>query len=225
MELGRTEKDMARSQEDELWSLAHTERRALADDLSGLTMEQWHHDTLCERWDVEDVVAHLTAAGSMTRWRWMRSMVAARFRIDVHNQRRMLEQRGSTPAETLERFEGIVNSTTAPSGDTAAYLGEIVVHAQDVREPLALSREPSVAALTPVAAFFASRNFAVRSQTLVAGLELSADDGPFRAGTGPLVMGSTLALVMSMAARAAYVDQLDGPGVATLRARILSVHA
>ncbi len=215
---------MARSNEDELWALAHSERRALADDLSVLKVEQWQHDTLCERWDVEDVVAHLTAAGSMTRWRWMRSMMAARFRLDVHNQRRMLEQRGSTPAETLGRFQGIINSTTAPSGDTAAYLGEIVVHAQDVRQPLGLVGEPTVAALTPVADFYASRNFAVRSQTLVAGLELSARDGPFRAGTGPLVMGSTLALVMSMAARASYVDQLDGPGVPTLRARILRVH-
>jgi hypothetical protein len=95
-----------------------------------------------------------------------------------------------------------------------------VVHAQDIRRPLGLPRTPAVDALTPVADFFARRNFAVASKTVAARLQLRADDGPFATGTGPLVTGSTLALVMGMAGRAAYVDQLDGPGVPTLRARV-----
>ncbi len=84
---------------------------------------------------------------------------------------------------------------------------------------LRLNRAPGVDALTPVAEFFARRDFTVASRTTAAGLQLRADDGPFATGTGPLVTGSTLALVMSMAGRAAYVDQLEGPGVKTLRAR------
>ena len=140
--------------------------------------------------------------------------------MDVHNQRRMVEHRGATPAETLERFRAVVDSTTAPSGHTPAYLGEVVVHAQDIRQPLGLPRTPDVAALTPVADFFAARNFTVASRTAASGLELRADDGSFATGTGPLVTGSTLALVMSMAGRAPYLDQLDGPGVPTLRTRV-----
>jgi uncharacterized protein (TIGR03083 family) len=211
---------MARSRDDHLWALAHAERTALAEDLSGLSDDQWRHSTLCGQWDVEDVVAHLTAAASLNQWRWVRSMLGARFRPDVHNQRRLAEHRGSTPAETLELFRAVIGSTTAPSGHTPAYLGEVVVHAQDIRQPLGLPRTPDVDALTPVADFFARRNFTVPSRTTVAGLQLRADDGPFATSTGPLVTGSTLALMMSMAGRAAYVDQLDGPGVPTLRARI-----
>ncbi|MFZ0168369.1 MAG: maleylpyruvate isomerase family mycothiol-dependent enzyme [Candidatus Dormiibacterota bacterium] len=217
---GTASGDVARSRDDQLWALAHAERTALAEDLSGLSAEQWRHGTLCERWDVEQVVAHLTAAASLNRWQWVRSMLGARFRVDVHNQRRLVEQLGSTPAETLDWFRAVIASTTAPSGHTPAYLGEIVVHAQDIRQPLGLPRTPDVEALTPVADFFARRDFAVASRTTVAGLQLRADDGPFATSTGPLVTGSTLALVMSMAGRAAYVDQLDGPGVATLRARV-----
>ena len=156
---------MARSGDDELWALARAERAALVDDLSDLTTEQWHHGTLCGKWDVEEVVAHLTAAASLNQWRWMRSMLGARFRVDVHNQRRMVEQRGATPAETLDRFRAVIASTTAPSGHTPAYLGEVVVHAQDVRQPLGLARTPAVDALTPVAEFFAGRNFTVASRT------------------------------------------------------------
>ena len=211
---------MARPQDDELWTLAHSERAALAEELAGLGAEQWRHDTLCGEWDVEQVVAHLTAAASLNQWQWLRSMLGARFRPDVHNQRRLAEHCGSTPAETLERFRAVITSTTAPSQHTPAYLGEVIVHAQDIRQPLGLARTPSIEALTPVADFFAQRNFAVASHTHAADLQLRADDGPFAAGTGPLVTGPTLALVMSMAGRAPYLAELDGPGVPTLRSRL-----
>jgi uncharacterized protein (TIGR03083 family) len=216
---------MARPQDGHLWALAHAERAALAEDLAGLEPEQWRHETLCGDWDVEQVVAHLTAAASLNQWQWLRSMLTARFRPDVHNQRRLAEHRGRTPAGTLDQFRGVISSTTAPSNHTPAYLGEIVVHAQDIRQPLGLAPTPSVDALTPVADFFARRDFTVASRTHAADLRLRADDGPFTAGTGPLVSGSTLALVMSMAGRAPYLAELDGPGVLTLRSRLQATAA
>ena len=170
---------MAKPQHNPLWALAHAERAALAEDLSGISPEQWRRGTLCGKWDVEEVVAHLTAAASLNQWKWLRSMLGARMRPDVHNQRRLIEHRGSTPAGTLDRFRAVIYSTTAPSAHIPAYLGEVVVHAQDIRHPLGLVGTPSVDALTPVAAFFARRDFAVASRTRVAGLQLRADDGPF----------------------------------------------
>lgn len=213
---------MVKPHNDRLWALAHLERAALAEDLSGLSAEQWRHGTLCGQWVVQEVVAHLTAAASVNQWQWLRSMLGARFRPDVHNQRRLVEHRGSTPTETLDRFRAVITSTTAPSGHVPAYLGEVLVHAQDIRHPLGLPRTPSVDALTPVADFFARRDFTVPSRTLTAGLQLRAGDGPFATGAGPLVTGSTLALVMSMAGRAPYLDQLDGSGLPTLRTRLHS---
>lgn len=209
-----------RKGDDQLWALMRTERAALAEDLSSLSIAQWRHDTLCGQWDVEQVVAHLTAAASLNQWQWLRSMFSARFRPDAHNQRRLAEHRGNTPAATLDRFRAVIGSTTAPSGHTAAYLGEVLVHAQDIRWPLQLPGTPSVEALTPVADFFARRDFTVASRTNAAGLQLRADDGPFATGSGPLVTGSTLALVMSMAGRTPYLEQLDGPGVPMLRLRL-----
>ncbi|GAA3272672.1 maleylpyruvate isomerase family mycothiol-dependent enzyme [Paenarthrobacter aurescens] len=203
-----------------LWALVHAERAALVEDLTGLSAEQWRYRTLCGRWDVEEVLAHLTAAASLNRWQWLRSMLAARFRPDVHNQRRLEEHRGRTPAETLERFRTVIHSRTAPSSDTPAYLGEVVVHAQDIRRPLGVTRTPNIDALTPVAEFYAGRDFAVASRTRAEGLELRANDGPFIAGTGPLVTGTTLALVMAMAGRISYLEDLQGPGVPTLRSRL-----
>ncbi len=202
-----------------LWSLAHAERASLADDLADLDDVQWAQPSLCGRWAVQDVVAHLTAAASVGRWRWIASVVGARFDPDLHNERRLAEQRGATPAETLDRFRQVVGSTTAASGHTAAWLGEVVVHAQDVRRPLGLATTPSVEAVTEVARFFSRRDFTVASRSAVDGLRLEATDGPFATGAGPEVRGTTLALTMAMAGRRAYCDDLTGPGVPTLRAR------
>ena len=197
----------------------------MADELSTLSAGQWRHHTLCGQWHVQQVVAHLTAAASMNQWTWLRSMLGARFRPDVHNERRLAEHLGHTPAEMLNRFRAVTFSTTAPSGHTPAYLGEVLVHAQDIRWPLGLPGRPSVEALTPVAHFYARRDFTVASRTHTVGLTLRADDGPFATGSGPLVTGSTLALVMSMAGRAPYLGQLDGPGVPLLRSRLHSAPA
>lgn len=211
---------MSKGNDAQLWALAHAERSRLADDLATLTPTQWRHPTLCGAWDVEEVVAHLTAAASIGQWQWFRSIVGARFRPDIHNARRLAEHRGATPAETLDRFRAVVTSSVAPSGHTAAYLGEVLVHAQDIRQPLGIRTEPSVEALTPVAEFYAANNFTVPSRTHARGLTLRANDGPFTAGSGPLVTGPTLALVMALAGRTVYLDELDGAGLPTLRTAV-----
>src|SRR6202000_2675207 len=65
--------DMGRPRDDNLWALARAERAALAEDLAGLSPEQWRHGTLCGDWDVEHVVARLTATASLNQWQWLRS--------------------------------------------------------------------------------------------------------------------------------------------------------
>ncbi|POX55781.1 hypothetical protein C3489_07790 [Streptomyces sp. Ru71] len=200
----------------------HVERLALAQDLAELTEAQWAKASLCERWTVEQVVAHLTAGASTRMWRWLLSMLAARFNPDVHNDRRLAQHRGATPEETLRRFRAVVAGPAGPTGHTAAWLGEIVVHSEDIRRPLGLVRTPPVATTTAVARFFASRDFTVASKTATAGLRLEATDGPFTTGSGDLLRGPTLSLVMGMAGRATACEDLEGDGVAVLRARLRS---
>ena len=203
------------------WPLIHAERAALADDIADLTPEQWATRSLCAAWTVEETVAHLVAGASIGPLRWFRSVLGARGSFDRHNARRLAEHRGSTPPETLARFRAVGTSTTCPPGPVEMWLGEIVVHGGDVRRPLGLVRDHPPSTLAPLATFFATQNSTVRSRTNAAGLRLEATDGPFTAGPddAPLVRGATLALVMAMAGRAAFCDDLTGPGVATLRSR------
>ena len=203
----------------DIWSATHRARKDLADDLAGLEAAQWKHATLCGAWDVEHVVAHLTAAASVGRWAWIRSIVAAGFRPAVHNERRLREHLGATPQETLDRFRAVIDSTVAPTGDLPAYLGEVIVHSEDIRQPLGLPSRADTGAATEVARFYSSRDFTVTSKTTVAGVSLRATDSDFSAGDGPVVAGPVLALVMAMAGRRTYLDQLSGEGVALLSSR------
>ncbi|MFD6675345.1 maleylpyruvate isomerase family mycothiol-dependent enzyme [Rhodococcus zopfii] len=211
---------MSRTNRDPIWPAVHAERAALADDLSTLTPQQWHQRSLCGQWSVEEVLAHLTAVASIGPLRWFASVIGARVDFDLHNARRLAEHRGATPEETLERFRRVHLSTTAPLGPTAAWLGEVVVHAQDIRRPLGITTVPPSSTVTEVARFYAGKDFAVPSKSAADGLRLEATDGPFTTGAGPLVTGPTLALVMTMAGRGAYCDALTGEGLATLRDRL-----
>ncbi|MCD2189401.1 maleylpyruvate isomerase family mycothiol-dependent enzyme [Actinomycetospora soli] len=205
----------------DLWPLVHAERAALADDLAALSEQQWQAGSLCTDWTVEETVAHLVAGASIGPWRWIRSVVGARGDVHRHNARRLAEHRGATPAETLTRFRAVVDSTVCPPGPKEMWLGEIVVHGADVRRPLGRVRDVPVSTSTLLAAFFATQNSTVRSRTVSTGLRLTATDGPFNAGPddGPLVSGPTLALVMAMAGRTTFCDDLTGPGVDVLRSR------
>lgn len=205
----------------ELWSAAHDERAALAADLSTLDDAQWSSRSLCGRWNIREVLAHVTAAASIGPARWFASVITARFDFNLHNERRMVEHLGSSPPDTLTRFRRVVNNSTAPFGPVEAWLGEVIVHAQDIRRPLGIEHTVPVDAVTSVAAFYALRDFTVNSKSAAAEIRLVATDGPFSSGNGPLVTGSTLAMAMAMAmaGRGIYCDELKGPGVETLRTR------
>ncbi len=167
------------------------------------------------------MVAHLTAGAVTTGPRWIRSVIAARFDFGRHNDRRLAEQLGSTPAETLDRFRSVVDGRTAPFGPPLGWLAETIIHAQDVRRPLGIATTPPITTVTELARFLARTDFTVASRKSIKGLRLRATDGPFETGTGPEIAGPTLALVLAMAGRVAYCDDLTGSGLATLRARCL----
>lgn len=203
----------------EIWPLVHAERAALAADLAHLGDEQWSAPSLCAGLSVREVVAHLTAAGSLNGFRWLAGVIRCRFDFDHQVAMRLAEQLGSSPAETLARFERVVDSTTSPPLPVLALLGEVVVHGEDIRHPSGITRDHPLHVLTRVARYYAGSDQVVVARSRVRDLRLEATDGPFTTGSGPLVTGRTLALVMAMTGRRVFCDELTGAGVATLRAR------
>jgi uncharacterized protein (TIGR03083 family) len=167
---------------------------------------------------VEEVLAHLGAASRLSFPAWLRSMIGAGFDPDVHNRRRLEEFRAPSPEKTLARFAGI-GPIRLPGKESVGGLGELIVHGEDIRRPLGIKHDPDPDGLSAVATFFATKDFAVNSKTLVSGLRLRATDVAFEAGDGPEVSGRLLDLVMAMAGRGVVLDDLEGDGVAELQRR------
>jgi uncharacterized protein (TIGR03083 family) len=203
-----------------IWSLVHAERAALAADLADLTGAQWATPSLCAGLTVREVLAHLIAGVSLNPVRWLAGVIRCRFDFDKQVAMRLAEQLGTTPAETIDRFRSVLTSTTKPPVPTAAMLGETIVHARDIRLPLGIRHDYPIGTLTRLAEYYQGSDLPVLTRTRIKGLRLVATDGPFTTGSGPLVSGATLALIMAMAGRgAASCDELQGDGAATLRQR------
>jgi uncharacterized protein (TIGR03083 family) len=201
------------------WPLVHAERAALATELAPLTESDWQTPSLCCSLSVREVLAHLTAAASLTPLRWFAGVIRCRFDFDRQVAMRLAEHLGATGAETLDQFRAVVDSTTKPPIPVSAMLGEAVVHAEDIRRPLGIRRQYSRATLTQVAEYYSGSDMVVLAKGRIGGLRLEATDGPFRAGEGELVSGPTLALIMAMTGRAAYLENLSGAGISTLSNR------
>ncbi|GGY78876.1 maleylpyruvate isomerase family mycothiol-dependent enzyme [Streptomyces nitrosporeus] len=208
-----------RGREAGMWPLVHTERAALAADFGDLTDEQWEIPSLCAGLTVREVLAHLTAGASLDTVRWLAGVIRCRFDFDKQVAVRLAEQLGADPAATLERFRRVVSSTTKPPLPVIAMLGETLVHGEDIRRPLGIRHEYPVDVVTRVAEYYRGSDLVVVAKGRVGGLRLVADDGPFTTGSGPVVSGPTLSLVMAMTGRTAYCDDLEGDGVGLLRSR------
>lgn len=86
------------------------------------------------------------------------------------------------------------------------------MHTEDIRRPLGIHHDYPVDVVTRIAEFYVGADFTVPSTA-------GGTDGPFTAGDGPLVRGTTLALTMAMAGRGAYCDDLTGDGATARHAR------
>jgi uncharacterized protein (TIGR03083 family) len=203
----------------EIWPTIHAERQALAKDLMPLRDDQWSSASLCTGWTVRDVTAHITATARITPPAFFAKMASSRFSLARLQEKDIAVEKGASPAETLARFEAVVTSVKHPPGPIDSWLGETLIHAEDIRRPLGIGHEYPVAATVRVADFYRGSNLVVGAKRRIEGLHLRATDADWSHGSGPEVAGPIMALVMAMTGRDAAFNELNGEGVATLRER------
>ena len=203
----------------DVWPVVHTERKALAADLRGLSPEDWARPSLCDGWTVRDVLAHMTSAAKLTPPAFFGKMIGSGFSFDKVQEKGVAAQRGASPADTLANFESVLTSVKHPPGPTATWLGETIVHSEDIRRAVGIKHAYPADAVVAVADFYKGSNLLIGSKDRIAGLALRATDAEWSHGTGPEVKGPIMSLVMAMTGRTAADDDLAGDGVATLRSR------
>ena len=203
----------------DVWPVIHDERKALVADLKGRSGEAWTTHSLCGDWTVRDVLAHMTSTASLTPPAFFAKMIASGFSFEKVQASGVAANRGSSPADTMARFEAVVDSVKHPPGPVDSWLGETIVHAEDIRRPLKIEHHYPTDAVVRVADFYQGSNLLIGSKRRIEGLTLRATDAEWSHGTGPEVSGPILSLVMAMTGRKEPLDDLTGDGVATLRSR------
>jgi uncharacterized protein (TIGR03083 family) len=138
----------------DIWPAVHTERRALAADLRDLGTEDWGTPSLCDNWTVRDVLAHMTSAAKLTPPAFFGKMIGSGFSFDKVQEKGVAANLGASPADTLANFESVVTSVKHPPGPTQTWLGETIVHSEDIRRALGIQHKYPADAVVTVADFY-----------------------------------------------------------------------
>jgi len=204
----------------DVWTTVADERAALADDLAGLSDEQWRSRSLCQQWTVAQTVAHMTGTASLTPLSFVGRFARAGFSFDTFANGELARHLGADHGETLANFRAVVGSTKAPPGPKDSWLGEAIVHAEDIRRPLGIPHVYDTEAVRQVADFYKGSNTLIGTKSRIAGLALRATDASWSHGEGKEVVGPMLSLLMAMTGRTSACDELEGPGVPRLRGEV-----
>jgi uncharacterized protein (TIGR03083 family) len=204
---------------DSIWPTIHAERRALADDLADLTPAQWSTQSLCSEWDVHEVLAHQLSAAKMTPPKFFVRFASAGFNFDKFAGNQVAIESAGGPAATLAAFRAAEPRETAPPGPKDTWLGEAFVHGEDIRRPLGITRAYPLPEVARALAFYAKSDVIIGGKSRIAGLTMKATDTDFSVGSGPLVEGPVMTLLLAASGRKNVLAELTGPGVDSLRGR------
>lgn len=197
------------------------EREALAAELDAIDEAAWATPSLCPGWTVRDVLAHMTALARMTPLKFFQKLVASGFSPSRLQARDIVRERGSSVEETLARFRSVTTSRVRlPAVPSTTALGETLIHGEDIRRPLGIRHEYPLDAILTVADAYKNSNLVAGTRRRISGLSLQATDARWSTGSGLVVRGPILSLLLVMAGRHVAVLELQGEGVAALRARV-----
>ncbi len=203
----------------DLMPMVHAERASLGEFLDTLSPEQWTAPTWCDKWNVQQLVAHLTAAGNITAPHFFGGFIKAGFNFDKTVETDLLTYATGSPADVKARYDKIITSNRKPPGPAYVALGEVMVHGEDIRRSQGAKGEHPAEHLVTLAEMYKKTGAPLRAKKRLVGLKLRATDVDWSTGEGPEVAGPCMSLIMAMAGRAGALDDCDGPGVETLRSR------
>jgi uncharacterized protein (TIGR03083 family) len=203
----------------DIWGPIHAERKALGADLAGLTPEQWATPSLCEGWSVQQVLAHLTSTANMTPPKFLAGFFGAGFNFGKFADKGVQAYSSGSPSETLAAFTAAASNTKCPPGPKVTWVGETLIHADDIRRALGIAHTYDQAAVVQTLDFYKGSNAIIGAKNRIAGLTLKATDADWTTGSGPLVEGPAMSLLMATTGRKSALGELTGDGVAELQKR------
>jgi uncharacterized protein (TIGR03083 family) len=196
----------------DLRHLARDERADLAAFLATLSPQQWQAPTLCARWRVRDVVAHVISYDQLDLRGLLGSVVQGRLLPSRVNAIALAAYDTRSPEQLL----ALLNDHLEPRGLPAALSGRValiegLIHHQDIRRALGSPRPiPSERILPALRCALIAPD--IGGFWRIRGVRLIATDLDWSFGVGPEVRGAAEAVLMTIAGRRGAVGELSGPG-------------
>jgi uncharacterized protein (TIGR03083 family) len=202
----------------ENWDVIADERRALADQLEGLTDEQWATASLCGDWTVRDLAGHLVVVHKLSIPGFLLEVVKARGSFDKANSRVAVREGARPTADLVADLRRFAEDRFTPPGfGSEAPLSDVLIHGCDIRVPLGL--EPP----RPPEAWRRSLDFLVSAKArrgfvgkALPAVRLVATDIGWSHGSGDEVRASAANLGMAISGRRARLHEVGGPGAPEL---------
>jgi uncharacterized protein (TIGR03083 family) len=202
------------------WQMIGAERSSLVEALAALPDAAWDAPSLCSGWSVRDVVAHMVSTAEMTPPRFVIKMAASGFNFQTMTRREIRRvTAGASNGDLVGLLRSRVSARNAPPGPPPSWLGETIVHGEDVFRALGTPRDHPIDHVVAVLGFYRGSNLLIGSKERIAGVTLRATDTQWQHGAGPDVSGPALSLLLAMTGRKVALDDLAGDGVAVLRGR------
>ena len=187
------------------------ERMALADLLESLTPEQLRTWSLCAGWRVQDVAGHLTALFNVSMVSIMARVVRNGFSVAKASQQITTELAARPIAEIAQQLRENASNRKHPPTLPMAPLADVIVHGEDIRRPLGITREIPFERVSAVMDFVTGgRAIGFLPASRLRGLRFTATDGDGIWGSGQIVHGPALSLLMGAMGRRVAFAELGG---------------
>ncbi|MBO0706920.1 MAG: maleylpyruvate isomerase family mycothiol-dependent enzyme [Candidatus Dormibacteraeota bacterium] len=167
----------------------------LADLLDAGPAEAWDAPSLCEGWQVRNVVAHVTMPARLTPERFGAEMAAAGGDFNVLSNK-VADRDGKLPAAELsaDLRAPTLHAWEPPGGGAPGALNHAVIHSLDVTVALGVPPVAPPEAVLTVLGQLAEANGALFGVDLT-GMRLEAEDADWSWGTGQVVRAGAGQLV------------------------------
>ncbi len=175
--------------------------QGLADLLAARGDEAWDAPSLCEKWLVRHVVAHVTMPVRLTPEQFGAEMAAAGGDFTVLSDA-VAARGGSLPvADLLDQLRSpALHAWEPPGGGAVGALNHAVIHSLDVTIPLAEPPVASAAAVTAVLEHLTAANGGLFGIDLT-GVRIEASDTGWSWGDGRPVRADGASLVAMLSGR------------------------
>jgi uncharacterized protein (TIGR03083 family) len=164
------------------WDMIRSERASLSDALATIPESDWSKPSLCDKWTVRDVVAHMIATAQMSSPMFFGKMAISGFNFQTMTGKEIRRvSAGRSNPELIDAYRRLVDAHSAPPGPALTWLGETIVHGEDIFRAIDGYREHPTNHVIAVADFYKGSNLMTGAKGRIAGVTSKR----------PMLIGST----------------------------------